>query len=35
MDKTGLLFWGFLVVYGIFMLMISPQKVSLGGFFII
>ena len=33
MDKTGLLFWGFLVVYGICMLMISPQKVSLGGFF--
>ncbi|WP_165055293.1 MULTISPECIES: sodium:solute symporter [unclassified Adlercreutzia] len=31
--STGILFWGFLVVYGIVMYVISPKTVSVGGFF--
>lgn len=30
---TGLLFWGFLVVYGVIMFVISPKAVTIGGFF--
>lgn len=30
---TGVFFWGFLVVYGILMFVLSPKTVSLGGFF--
>lgn len=30
---TGVFFWGFLVVYGIVMIAISPRAVSIGGFF--
>lgn len=30
---TGMLFWGFLIVYGVVMYMISPKTVSVGGFF--
>ena len=30
---TGILFWGFLIVYGVVMYMISPKTVSVGGFF--
>lgn len=32
-DWTGLLFWGFLVVYGVAMFLISPKTVTVGGFF--
>lgn len=32
-NSTGILFWGFLVVYGIIMFAISPKTVSVGGFF--
>lgn len=32
-STTGLLFWGFLVVYGALMLAMSPRAVTLGGFF--
>lgn len=31
--STGILFWGFLVVYGAVMYAISPKTVSVGGFF--
>lgn len=31
--STGIFFWGFLVVYGIVMFILSPKTVSLGGFF--
>lgn len=31
--STGVLFWGFLIVYGIVMYVISPKTVSVGGFF--
>ena len=31
--STGIFFWGFLVVYGIVMFLLSPKTVSLGGFF--
>ena len=31
--STGILFWGFLIVYGIVMYVISPKTVSVGGFF--
>ena len=30
---SGVLFWGFLVVYGIIMMIISPRAVTIGGFF--
>lgn len=30
---TGILFWGFLIVYGIAMFIISPKTVTVGGFF--
>ena len=30
---TGILFWGFLIVYGVVMYVISPKTVSVGGFF--
>lgn len=30
---TGVFFWGFLIVYGIVMIAISPHAVTLGGFF--
>lgn len=30
---TGILFWGFLIVYGVAMYIISPKTVSVGGFF--
>lgn len=35
MDSSmfGYLFWGFLIVYAIVMLIVSPKKVSVGGFF--
>lgn len=29
----GYLFWGFLIIYAIVMLIVSPKKVSVGGFF--
>lgn len=32
-DWTGILFWGFLIVYGIAMFIISPKTVTVGGFF--
>lgn len=32
-STTGLLFWGFLVVYGALMLAMAPRAVTLGGFF--
>ena len=32
-NSTGILFWGFLIVYGIAMYIISPKTVSVGGFF--
>ncbi len=32
-DWTGILFWGFLVVYGVAMFLISPKTVTVGGFF--
>lgn len=32
-DWTGLLFWGFLIVYGVAMFLISPKTVTVGGFF--
>lgn len=32
-DMTGILFWGFLVVYGVAMFLISPKAVTVGGFF--
>lgn len=32
-DYTGYLFWGFLVVYGIIMFVLSPKKVTDKGFF--
>ncbi len=31
--STGVLFWGFLIVYGVVMYLISPKTVSVGGFF--
>ncbi len=31
--STGILFWGFLIVYGVVMYIISPHTVSIGGFF--
>lgn len=31
--STGILFWGFLIVYGVVMYVISPKTVSVGGFF--
>lgn len=31
--STGILFWGFLIVYGLVMFLISPKTVSVGGFF--
>ncbi len=31
--STGILFWGFLIVYGVVMFIISPHTVSIGGFF--
>ena len=31
--STGIFFWGFLVIYGIVMFILSPKTVSLGGFF--
>lgn len=30
---TGVFFWGFLIIYGIAMIVISPKAVSIGGFF--
>ena len=35
MDSSmfGYFFWGFLIVYAIVMLIVSPKKVSVGGFF--
>ncbi len=30
---TGIFFWGFLIVYGVIMFVISPKTVSVGGFF--
>lgn len=30
---TGIFFWGFLIVYGVVMFVISPHTVSVGGFF--
>ena len=30
---TGILFWGFLIVYGIVMFILSPKTVTAGGFF--
>ncbi|AGT44239.1 sodium:solute symporter family transporter [Treponema pedis] len=33
MFNAGLLFWGFLIVYGLVMTVFSPKAVSLGGFF--
>ena len=32
-NGTGILFWGFLIVYGIVMFAISPKVVTIGGFF--
>ena len=32
-STTGHFFWGFLVVYGVVMFLLSPKTVSLGGFF--
>ena len=32
-STTGIFFWGFLVVYGVVMFLLSPKTVSLGGFF--
>lgn len=32
-NGSGVLFWGFLVVYGIIMMIISPRAVTIGGFF--
>ena len=32
-EGTGFLFWGFLIVYGVIMFVISPKAVTLGGFF--
>ena len=32
-STTGIFFWGFLIVYGIVMFLLSPKTVSLGGFF--
>lgn len=34
MDSSmfGYLFWGFLIIYAIVMLIVSPKKVSVGGF---
>ena len=32
-STTGILFWGFLIVYGVVMYAISPKTVSVGGFF--
>ena len=31
--STGIFFWGFLVVYGVVMFILSPKTVSVGGFF--
>lgn len=31
--STGIFFWGFLIVYGVIMFVLSPKTVSLGGFF--
>lgn len=31
--QIGILFWGFLIVYGIIMMALSPKAVTLGGFF--
>lgn len=31
--STGIFFWGFLIVYGIVMFILSPKTVSIGGFF--
>ena len=31
--STGIFFWGFLIVYGVIMFILSPKTVSLGGFF--
>lgn len=31
--QTGIFFWGFLIVYGIVMIVISPKTVTVGGFF--
>lgn len=30
---TGILFWGFLIVYGVVMFILSPKTVTVGGFF--
>lgn len=32
-STTGIFFWGFLIVYGVVMFILSPKTVSLGGFF--
>ncbi len=32
-STTGIFFWGFLIVYGVVMFLLSPKTVSLGGFF--
>lgn len=32
-ETTGLFFWGFLVVYGVVMFILSPKTVTAGGFF--
>ena len=32
-DMTGYLFWGFLIVYGAVMFLLSPKKVTEAGFF--
>ena len=32
-DMTGYLFWGFLIVYGVVMFLLSPKKVTEAGFF--
>ena len=32
-STTGIFFWGFLIMYGIVMFLLSPKTVSLGGFF--
>ena len=31
--EIGLLFWGFLIVYGFIMMVLSPKVESVGGFF--
>lgn len=31
--STGILFWGFLIVYGIIMMFLTPKVTTLGGFF--